>query len=248
MNTSRVRVLLYATLLFCSACDEGTGDEEWGWGDDDNDIGTSQVEMAPSFNSKDDGSVHKRRNPSIDNSTPSPPTTLYGKSPSSSKVAHKGGAGEQQHMPRLPKTVPAAPTSGGLSLQSHGSGNRGMSLTTNPMVAASSPMPSMGGGTQRITSLGAKKKTTVTPKKAAPPPAEDDIFTSMGLAAKPTFHHTSSPAASQTPAMGSRWNTTTTTATPMMMAPTVSATATDSFDAGDDNWDDDGDLDDLLDD
>ena len=93
-----------------------------------------------------------------------------------------------------------------------------------------------------ITSLGVRKSSPssssslTTRKKPIKKIQEDDLFTSMGLAAKPTF------AASSTSKSG------------ITVAPKVkSSTKNSSFLAATDmsvdaHWDDDGDLDDLLDD
>ena len=82
-------------------------------------------------------------------------------------------------------------------------------------------------------------------KKPPPPSPDDDIFASMGLAAKPTFSHAPAPATIPTAMTSARWNTPVSAPAP---APILAATGP-SF-GGDDvaNWDDDGDLDDLLDD
>jgi hypothetical protein len=109
------------------------------------------------------------------------------------------------------------------------------------------------------------KKVKPTPPKPKP----DDFFADMGFSAKPTFSHAASPpparqaaphsaplpvqgngsrlqAASTAPAIGSLTRPATMTATKLG----ASALTADSFDddSGGDNWDDDGDLDDLLDD
>ena len=106
----------------------------------------------------------------------------------------------------------------------------------------------------KITSLG-KKIQKLPPKKA--PPKQDDIFASMGLSSKPKFTPAPKPTTAAPRSVsatgGSRWAQTTTATT--MGATTATnfgaaeLKATASMDDGDnDNWDDDGDLDDLLDD
>ena len=77
----------------------------------------------------------------------------------------------------------------------------------------------------------------VVPKKAQPPPPPkaDDFFQEMGLAAKPKFGAPATTTASTTATGRSGLGA---TALPM-----------DDYDlGGGDEWDDDGDLDDLLDD
>jgi hypothetical protein len=111
------------------------------------------------------------------------------------------------------------------------------------------------------------KKVKPTPPKPKP----DDFFADMGFSAKPTFSHAASPpparqaaphsaplpvlgngsrlqASSTAPAIGSLGRPA--TATTMATNLGASALAANSFDddSGGDNWDDDGDLDDLLDD
>jgi hypothetical protein len=99
------------------------------------------------------------------------------------------------------------------------------SMSSTPYsAAATSAMPTM-----QITSLGLKKASGVglAKKKPMKKKQEDDLFASMGLAAKPTF--------SQAPKAK-------TAAKPNSSA----LAATDMGDEPD--WDDDGDLDDLLND
>lgn len=106
-------------------------------------------------------------------------------------------------------------------------------------------------------------------KKAQPPPPKpkaDDFFADMGFSAKPTFSHAaSSPPARQAaprsaplPTLGNGSRLQATSTTPVIGRPTTTvATSLGSSllaaDADDDlgdgaDWDDDGDLDDLLDD
>jgi hypothetical protein len=94
--------------------------------------------------------------------------------------------------------------------------------------------------------------TTVSPKKAPPPlkPREDDIFSSLGLSAKPTF---SKPTAVSSTKSGSRWQNTIapvghTHASNRPGARSSILTANDDFDikSGGVDWEDDADLDDLL--
>jgi len=89
--------------------------------------------------------------------------------------------------------------------------------------------PSIMPMQMQITSLGqqaAKPNRTARPKKASP---EDDLFASMGLASKPTF---AKPSAAKSSASASSWK---------------NPTMAESVDSGE-HWDDDGDLDDLLND
>ena len=100
---------------------------------------------------------------------------------------------------------------------------------------------------QRITSLG--KKSAAKPKPVVQK-KEDDIFADFGLAAQPKFSHVASTKPSApTSSGGGRWGqaagiSATTGASGL---PTPGLATTGSMDDGDDNWDDDGDLDDLFD-
>jgi len=220
------------------------------------------VELATAV-SKDDSSVHKRRNHSFDAendfagsiSSSSPPKSSLRASPSLGRPTHVAPV---EHAPKMPSKVTGAPNSGGLPLKPPSSG-RSMSLTgakpmsvkksqssavpatkipvtSTPVSAsapASAPVDPFGGMTNRITSLGAPKRKTEVKPKRPPPPAEDDIFASMGLSSKPTF---SKPP----PSSGNRWNA------PASATPSGALLATGSGDEAD--WDDDDGLDDLLDD
>lgn len=251
-----------SSFLSSSAANE-QDDEEWGWGDDDEDHG--DVELASSM--RDDNSVHKRRSTSHDSlpsgGTPAQTMPAYKKSSPrvNTQVKSHIPTDHQHHIPKLPKVAAHAPIS---------SSSTGMSLKPKPGMALSSPAPvppapasapptnnNIAGFGQMqglaITSLGPKRTApAAAPKKAvAPAPSpEDDIFASMGLAAKPKFVH--APAAPPKPAAtttmsSSRWNN-----APAPAAPVASKliSSGNSLDGGgdDDNWDDDGDLDDLLDD
>lgn len=94
----------------------------------------------------------------------------------------------------------------------------------SPTPAATSTMP------MQITSLGIKKTSTVAAKKkpVKKKTPDDDLFASMGFSAKPTFQH-----APPKPAAAPVSNTSSLAAVDM---------------GGDADWDDDGDLDDLLND
>lgn len=101
---------------------------------------------------------------------------------------------------------------------------------------------------QRIATLGVTTATKKTP--ARPKPQEDDIFASMGLAAQPKFQASKpvvrSPSPSSgAPTTGSSWGALSGGAVGAAprSAPAPATTTPDS-----DAWDDDGDLDDLLDD
>jgi hypothetical protein len=84
----------------------------------------------------------------------------------------------------------------------------------------------------QITTLGASTTTsTMSKKKPIIKKQDDDLFASMGLAAKPNFSTTNSGSMTRAP------------------EPTKKSTKLAATDLGNDaNWDDDGDLDDLLDD
>lgn len=195
--------------------------DDWGEG------GDGDVEMQPSF--KDDTSLTRRA--SSDKSddddfgwggSPVKPTPQFvpKRSPRVSSHKMKGAEGTS------PPPVPKPPFSGGR-------------LPTAP-----DSIP------QRITSLGEKKQKP-TPKKPERK-QEDDIFASMGLSAKPKFTPAPKPTSGPSPLAtgGSRWaqTTATTMTTPSTNFGAAELKATASMDDDDDNWDDDGDLDDLLDD
>jgi hypothetical protein len=121
----------------------------------------------------------------------------------------------------------------------------------------------------KLTSAKPVKKAQPPVKKAQPPPKpkHDDIFAEMGFSAKPTFSHAppvatrqAVPNSSPLPVSGngSRWQPgTTTPVTGSLSRPTTTTatlgasalTADSDDDLGDGaDWDDDADLDDLLDD
>ncbi len=223
---------------------EEENDEEWGWGDDEGETG-GDVELASSF--KDDSSVHKRRT-SSNESLPTSKTSLmfHKKSPHVSSQAKSHSATEPHTIPKLPKTIPQAPISGsGMSLTAIS--KPGINRTTpalTPASASVSEFSHLQG--MKITTLGPKRNAPATPAKKAPvsaPSPEEDIFASMGLAAKPIFSQAAAPVTS--PAlMSSRWNVPS-----VVPVATIATTTATSFGGDDDeNWDDDGDLDDLLDD
>jgi hypothetical protein len=136
-----------------------------------------------------------------------------------------------------------------------------MSPLSSPKNKADPPPQKLNTSNHQV------KKVKPTPPKPKP----DDFFADMGFSAKPTFSHAASPpparqaaphsaplpnlgngsrlqAASTVPAIGSLGRPA--IATTMATNLGASALAADSFDddSGGDNWDDDGDLDDLLDD
>lgn len=91
--------------------------------------------------------------------------------------------------------------------------------------------------------MAAKKKAPLPPK-----PKQDDFFAEMGLSAKPTFSHTAPVQAAprSAPVASSQWQqpvASNSTTAPATYAADLTADA-----GGTDDWDDDGDLDDLFDD
>jgi hypothetical protein len=148
--------------------------------------------------------------------------------------------------------IPKLPTSTGMSLSKPKAGVS--PVAPSPATAPAVNMPGFSSQMQglKITSLGPKRSVAAAPAKKAAAPApspEDDIFASMGLATKPKFSHAPAAAAAPKPApaatlTSSRWGA------PAPAAASTLISSGNSFDAGDDddNWDDDGDLDDLLDD
>ena len=99
----------------------------------------------------------------------------------------------------------------------------GISTTTAPAVV---PVPL----TMQITSLG-NKPPTRTVQKPVKSRKDDDLFASMGLAAKPTFAKQVPVTPSSAAVVATSWKN--------EAVPEPSA---------DERWDDDGDLDDLLND
>ena len=102
----------------------------------------------------------------------------------------------------------------------------------------------------QITTLGpVRPKVPLLKKAPVPAPSqEDDIFASMGLSAKPTFSHVPAPAPTPaTTSSSSRWAALNTVVAAPSSAPAIAGTSL-TTDAVGDTWDDDGDLDDLLDD
>ena len=232
-------------MCHCSPSEDD--DEEWGWGDESNDDDAGGVELAPTSLYRDDSSVHKRSR-SFGEKSPTP-APKYTKSP----------------LQPLKKTMDSSNMSSAAA--TNNGGLKGMSLKPsagNAMPVAtpmSTPVSAFGGTTSgmpamQITSLG-KKKAPASAKKASPPPSkEDDIFASMGLSAKPTFSHNTAPArqaakptATSLGNPGSRWGTISGSPAPAAVSAPIASSnfsATGSF--GGDDWDDDGDLDDLLED
>lgn len=107
--------------------------------------------------------------------------------------------------------------------------------TTSASNSGSGPSASMSAFTpsaMQISSLGVPTSSSTLAKKKPIKNQEDDLFASMGLASKPTFSaHTSISTAAKAPSKKSS---------------ALAATDLMSVDA---KWaDDDGDLDDLLDD
>uniref|UniRef100_A0A7S1ZW10 Uncharacterized protein n=1 Tax=Trieres chinensis TaxID=1514140 RepID=A0A7S1ZW10_TRICV len=104
---------------------------------------------------------------------------------------------------------------------------------------------------QYITSFSKKTKPPV-PQKVEKKTAEDDIFASMGLSAKPKFSTNTVPTSSRFGAATSTsgWRSTLGAGSSSNVTSSLAAAAevnADDLDTGS-NWDDDNDLDDLLDD
>ena len=165
-------------------------------------------------------------------------------------------------MPKLPKGVPPAHLSPPVTIKPSMSAQ---ASSTAPIEAAPLSAPTGAGYNpavkgMQISSLGPKRTALATPVKkvaANAPSMEDDIFASMGLAAIPKFSHAPTAVASK-PAAGAmststmnsnRWTASSpsTQTAPVASKLVSSGNSLDGADA-DDNWDDDGDLDDLLDD
>jgi hypothetical protein len=212
-----------------SLTDDAENDEEWGWGDDEPQQSASKssgFEMT-SFNNF----------PKKDEETRSPDILMQNQKKLSTQDFMR------------PKTPP---------LQKTRLIHRTTSKESKPSPPSSSETPSDGAVPTRVQKLANLKKTP------PPKPKQDDFFAEMGLSAKPTFSHArpataprSAPAPLST-TTASRWATTTRAARP---APSTASTspgalsfaagglAADDDDLGGaDDWDDDGDLDDLLDD
>lgn len=239
-------------VLFNDRSTNEENDEEWGWGDDDGDTG-GDVELASSF--KDDNSVHKRRTSSNESLTANKTSPMFHKKSPHSAIQPKTHTPSDHHIPKLPKAVPPAPVSGGsgLSLKAKPAAPMpAMSLPT-PTTVPSAPSSTNSADFSHlqgmtITSLGPKRAVPSAPAKKPPAPSpDDDIFASMGLAAKPTFSHAPAPATIPTAVSSSRWNAPVSAPAP---APAQKLVVASSSLGVDDvaNWDDDGDLDDLLDD
>jgi hypothetical protein len=149
--------------------------------------------------------------------------------------------------------------------------HRSSSGERNRMSPLSSPKNKVDPPPMQAQNLKTANQQVRKVKPAPPKPKADDFFADMGFSAKPTFSHAASPpparqaaphsaplpvlangsrlqASSTAPAIGSLGRPA--TATTMATNVGASALAADSFDddSGGDNWDDDGDLDDLLDD
>ena len=107
---------------------------------------------------------------------------------------------------------------------------------------------------QHIQKLASPKSS---PKKTQPKPKEDDIFAEMGLSSMPTFAKPAASRSAQSATSGSRWQSTVSatpghsrpaTSTQRRLGATALPTADDDDLGGSADWDDDADLDDLLDD
>ena len=205
--------------------------------------GRSGAEDMPAY--KDDKNV-KRRSP-VD-----PP--LFTPSPNSSPAQASTRAQPtttQASVTKIPQAPKSLPTSMNLSstMPTTSTGSHGSATMSMPS-AMPNPPP------QLITSLG--KKAPPKPKPSVTKKDDDDIFASMGLSAKPTFSSAGNTSTPQRPAVPSaptssgsgRWGQATASTSALGGSTGVSSTlqSAGSMEGGDDNWDDDGDLDDLLDD
>lgn len=222
-------VLLYVYLF--SSTDEQDKDEEWGWDDEPQSPGGG-LELNAYTEKKDDDyslsdslSSHKEH---VDDVV----------RPKAFPLHHRSSSGERERMSPL-------------------------NSSKNKVDSPPMHVQKLGTANHQV------KKAQPTPPKPKP----DDFFADMGFSAKPTFSHAASPpparqaaprsaplpvlgngsrlqASSTAPSIGSLARPATTTmATPTSLG--ASALAADSFDddlGGGTDWDDDGDLDDLLDD
>jgi len=130
-----------------------------------------------------------------------------------------------QTRPSAPKSSPMSRPKSASRPSAPSSYSHNSHTTTAAAAAATPAMPAM-----HITSLGVKKATgasSLANKKKPIKKKDDDLFASMGLAAKPTFSHVPKPKAP---------------------AKTKSSALAATDLGGDADWDDDGDLDDLLND
>lgn len=207
------------SIPLASATDD---DEEWGW--EDSSAGGGDVELMGSFSSarvKDDDALNEAL--AIEKKQPAPKFVMS-PPPMRSNIAGGGAGGNRKasSSPRVTARPAAAPPP---------------ASSPPPVHHASAPPPMA----MQITSLGQKITNNNGSKK---PPAravkknDDDLFASMGLSSKPTF-------APKQPAgiLGSKQS---------MMSSTSSSTSSwrnasvEADEAA--KWDDDGDLDDLLND
>ena len=187
--------------------------------------------------------------------------------------SHSGGsAGSGVRQSVQSEAVPSSPTMG--AQKNHTRGSSASSASAAPSVAAAAaatakqaPVP---GSAEDIAELLAASRPSYVPesnyisslsKPKVPPPKkkvekkksteEDDIFASMGLSSAPKFASSSSSSSARPPvrkaAAASTRPTSSSTTAAAATAKTTSLAAT-SEDMGDADWDEDSDLDDLLDD
>ena len=261
--------LITETFLFlCSAVHE-EAEEDWGWEDnDDGGNAGGDLEMQPRREGSGSLSLHKdvtKRRTSGDNSLDDDfgwGSSSPRKSPSiNSKTLGSSITNKAPQVPRLP--TPPVPGASGLNIQPAPNSYPSTTITSSSHQSTSTPsslsvpLTSPMAVIQPITTLG--QKITKSPQKPATK-QEDDIFASMGLAAKPTFSHntpTRTVISSAPNSLGSagRWTQTSdfvgthtigAISSTNQSTTTYNATASIGDDA--DNWDDDADLDDLLDD
>lgn len=189
--------------------------------------------------------------------------------------SHSGGStGSGVRQSVQSEAVPSSPTMG--AQKNHTRGNSASSASAAPAVAAAAatakkaPVP---GSAEDIAELLAASRPSYVPesnyisslsKPKAPPPKkkaekkksseEDDIFASMGLSSAPKF--ASSSSSSARPPVRKAAAATAAPTRPTTSSPAAAAAATakaaslaaTSEDMGDADWDEDSDLDDLLDD
>ena len=210
------------SIHLASATDD---DEEWGW--EDSSAGGADVEMMGSFSSarvKDDEALNEAL--AIDKKQPAP--KFFMSPPPMRSNSAGGGAGGNKKTSSSPRVTARPPAAAAAAAAPPSS--------SPPPVHHTSATPPMA---MQITSLGQK---TVTNNKKPPVRAvkknDDDLFASMGLSSKPTF-------APKQPAgvLGSKQSMVSSTSSSTSSWRNASVEADEAA-----KCDDDGDLDDLLND
>jgi len=205
-----------------------TREDEWGWEDGDNDNGDlemarrqeeDQLSMALAL------SISQNQNQSGEglNSEYSSPSTGRSNTPRTAPDVDDSSWAESVPSPVPPPVVPKPKSTPPLSKK------KTTRNATSPTISSFNKTP--------ITKLNVTKKKKKTDDK----PKEEDIFATMGLSAIPTFDKPKTvPLASKS---SSSWSATATKNSSV-------ASASDGLDddSNDGNWEDDDDLDDLLDD